>query len=59
MQDRIISIFLCTHEIEPMGLLGGEVGLEKHSTPPKKKLLLIILEVLNIVYSLDRLETQG
>ena len=25
------------HETEPMGLLGGEVGLEKHTTPPPKK----------------------
>ena len=25
-----------THETEPMGLLGGEVGLEKHTTPQKK-----------------------
>ena len=26
-----------THRIDPMGLLGGEVGLEKHTKPKKEK----------------------
>ena len=31
-----------THSTEPMGLLGGEVGLEKHTKPNNNKITVLL-----------------
>ena len=49
---RGVELEVGIHRTEPMGLLRGEVGLEKHTPPPPKKKYLGLGQFLAKTYNI-------